>query len=257
MPAHPALSAPDAAAATPPAAARPGAALDPATLPALHHLAPAPWAERPFRGTKVVCLARTFGRHALELGNPVPTEPLYFLKAPSAIIGDGAPIVVPALSRVVHHEGEAVVEVGRRLRPGVTAAEAEAAIAAWTVLNDVTARDLQQADGGRFTRAKGFDGFCPVSPTRAPHLHWPTARIQCWVNGALRQDGPLSDLLFSPGEILAAVASVMTLEPGDLVSLGTPEGVGALVAGDVVSVRLLDGAGAVVAEVRNPVVAPG
>lgn len=224
-------------------------------LPALTPSPTSTWAERPFRGTKIVCLARTFGRHALELGNPVPTEPLYFLKATSAVIGDGVAIVVPAISHVVHHEGEAVVEVGRRIGPEASAAEAEAAICGWTVLNDVTARDLQTADGGRFTRAKGFDGFCPVSPTRAPSLDWRRARIQCRVNDALRQDGPLSDLLFSPGEILVAVASVMTLEPGDLVSLGTPEGVGPLVAGDRVSVRLVDGEGQVVAEVSNPVVA--
>ncbi len=208
----------------------------------------------PWPPPKVVCLARTFGRHALELGNPVPSEPLYFLKAPSAIIGDGDAIRLPSISAQVQHEGETAVVMGRALGPGASDAEAEAAIAAWTVLNDVTARDLQRADGGRFTRAKGFDTFCPLSADRAPPPEWRRCRIRCWVDGELRQDGALDDLLFSPAEILRAVASVMSLVPGDVVSLGTPEGVGALLPGQRCTVALVDGRGDAIARVSNPVV---
>jgi 2-keto-4-pentenoate hydratase/2-oxohepta-3-ene-1,7-dioic acid hydratase in catechol pathway len=206
------------------------------------------------RPSKIVCLARTFRLHAEELGNAVPAEPLYFLKATSAVIDTEAPIRIPAVTAEVHHEGEAAVIVGQRLSRGVSAAEAESAISGWTVLNDVTARDLQRADGGRFTRAKGFDTFCPLGAVRQGPLDWRAARIRCWVDDALRQDGALSDLLFTPGEILAKVAEVMTLLPGDVVSLGTPAGVGQLVAGQRVRVALIDGAGDVVAEVANPVI---
>lgn len=216
---------------------------------------PHPLASSASAPSKIVCLARTFRSHAHELGNPVPTEPLYFLKATSAVIRDGESIRCPAVSDEVHHEGEAAVVLGQRLTRGVTPEAAEAAIAGWTVLNDVTARDLQRADKGRFTRAKGFDTFCPLGEARPGALAWRTARIQCLVDGVLRQDGALSDLIFSPGEILATVASVMTLLPGDVVSLGTPEGVGTLSPGQTVRVQLLDADGQVVASVTNPVVA--
>jgi 2-keto-4-pentenoate hydratase/2-oxohepta-3-ene-1,7-dioic acid hydratase in catechol pathway len=201
---------------------------------------------------QIVCLARSFRLHAEELGNAVPESPLYFLKSSSAVIGDGDTIVLPPESALVHHEGEVAVEVGARLRRASADAAARA-IAGWTVLNDVTARDLQKADNGRFTRAKGFDTFCPLSATRVPALPWRDCRVQCAVNGEVRQDGALRDLLWTPGEILAAVSAVMTLWPGDLVSLGTPAGVGPLVDGDEVEVRLVGPDGGVLARVRNPV----
>lgn len=204
--------------------------------------------------SKIVCVGRSFRDHAAELGNAVPTAPIYFLKAPSAVIGEGEPIRRPAQSDLVHHEAEAAVIIGQRLS-GVSPAAAEAGIAAWTVLNDVTARDLQRADKGRFTRAKGFDTFCPLSPTRVPApLDWRTCRIQGLVDGILRQDAPLTDLLWTPGELLASIAAVMTLLPGDVVSLGTPAGVGPLLAGETVQVRLLDAKGATLAQITNPVV---
>lgn len=203
---------------------------------------------------KIVCLARSFRKHAEELGNAVPSEPLYFLKAPSALIGPGEAIRLPAASREVHHEAEVAVVVGRRLSRA-SAEEAFAAIAGWTVLNDVTARDLQKADGGRFTRAKGFDTFCPMASERLPALDWRRCRIQCRVDGALRQDGALSDLLWTPGEVLAAISGCMTLVPGDVVSLGTPDGVGPLVAGESVEVRLVGPDGATLLSLWNPVVA--
>ncbi|MEZ4436153.1 MAG: fumarylacetoacetate hydrolase family protein [bacterium] len=203
---------------------------------------------------KIVCLARSFRKHAEELGNAVPSEPLYFLKAPSALIGPGEAIRLPAASREVHHEAEVAVVVGRRLSRA-SAEEAFAAIAGWTVLNDVTARDLQKADGGRFTRAKGFDTFCPMAADRLPSLDWRRCRIQCRVDGALRQDGALSDLLWTPGEVLAAISACMTLVPGDVVSLGTPDGVGPIVAGESVEVRLVGPDGATLLSLWNPVVA--
>ena len=203
---------------------------------------------------KIVCLGRSFRDHALELGNAVPTSPLYFLKAPTAVIGPGAPIRLPAASAEVHHEAEVAVIIGARLT-ACTVAEAEAGVAAWTVLNDVTARDLQRADGGRFTRAKGFDTFCPLSDVRLPTLPWRQCRVQGLVNGVIKQDGALSDLLWTPGEAIAAIAAVMTLLPGDVVSLGTPAGVGPFVAGDVVGVRLLGPDGNVLISLENPAIA--
>ncbi len=205
---------------------------------------------------KIVCLARSFRKHAEELGNAVPPAPLYFLKAPTAQVGPGEPIRLPAVSREVHHEAEVAIIVGQRLRHA-TPSEAEAAIEAWTVLNDVTARDLQRADGGRFTRAKGFDTFCPIADARLPALDWRVARIQCRVDGDIRQDGALADLLWTPGEVLAAISACMTLLPGDIVSLGTPEGVGPIEAGQTVEVRLLGGDGEALVSLSNPVVADG
>lgn len=189
---------------------------------------------------KLVFFARTFRKHALELGNAVPAEPIYFLKAPSAVIGPGVPIRLPEASAEVHHEAEVAVFIGRRLCRA-SFEEAAAAVGSWTILNDVTARDLQRADEGRFTRAKGFDTFCPLSDVRLPSLDWREARIQCLVDGDLRQDGALEELSHPPAELLSKVSAVMTLEPGDLVSFGTPAGVGTIRDGETVEVRLLEG----------------
>lgn len=202
---------------------------------------------------KIVCLARSFRKHAAELGNAVPGEPLYFLKATSALIGPGEAIRLPAASREVHHEAEVAVIIGRRLS-GATADEAVAAIAGWTVLNDVTARDVQRADGGQFTRAKGFDTFCPMASERLVALDWRRCRIGCLVDGVVRQDGALADLLWTPGEVLAAISGCMSLLPGDVVSLGTPEGVGPIEAGQVVEVRLVGPDGETLISLANPVV---
>lgn len=202
--------------------------------------------------SKLVCFARTFPKHARELGNPVPSAPIFFIKPNTTVIATGQAILLPAASALVHYEAEAAVVIGARIHRA-TEAEAEAAIAAWTVLNDVTARDLQRADGGRFSRAKGFDTFCPVAPQRAPNFDWRTGRVQGYLNGKLKQDGALADLLFSPAHLVAWASAVMTLLPGDIVSFGTPPGVGQLVADDVLETRLLDGVGRVVACTTNPV----
>ncbi len=204
------------------------------------------------RPSKIVCTGRSFRPHAIELGNPVPTRPIFFLKATTSIIGPGEPIVLPPESEEVHHEAEVALIVGAPMR-NVDPTDALSKVAAWTVLNDVTARDLQRADKGRFTRAKGFDTFCPLSDVRLRELAWEQTRIQCRVDGALRQDDTLANLLFTPGEILAEVTRCMTLLPGDIVSLGTPAGVAPLEVGNTVEVRLVGPSGETLISLSNPV----
>ena len=147
-----------------------------------------------------------------------------FLKAPTAFIGPGEAIIIPPSSEEVHHEAEVAVWIGSELKRACSSSEE--AISGWTVLNDVTARDLQRADGGRFARAKNFDTFCPISPNVLQTLDWPKARIQCWVDGRCQQDGSLSNLSHTPSELVSFLSHRMTLRAGDLVSLGTPAGVG-------------------------------
>lgn len=199
--------------------------------------------------SKVVCVGRNYVAHAAELGNEVPAEPLLFLKPPSALLAPGEAIELPAASHQVEHEAEIGVVLGRRLRRASQAQVADA-VAYVVPANDVTARDLQRSDGP-WTRAKGFDTFCPVGqPVVAEGVD--LAGLEVWglVNGSLRQRGRASEMVFSVTEILAYISHVMTLEPGDLVLTGTPAGVGPLVDGDLVRVEI-PGIGAV----ENPVVA--
>lgn len=203
------------------------------------------------RPGKIVCVGRNYAAHAKELGNPVPERPLLFLKPPSAVIGPGAAIVLPRASTRVEHEGEVGVVIGARLhRAGETAARR--AIRGIVCVNDVTARDLQQIDK-QWTRAKGFDTFCPIGP-RVVELPRDAAlddlEVICRVNGEERQHGFTRDMAFPIPTLLSHISAIMTLEPGDLVATGTPEGVGPLVAGDVVEVEIPD-----VGVLRNPVVA--
>lgn len=186
---------------------------------------------------KLVFLARSFGRHALELGNEIPQRPLYFLKAPSSILPPTLPVVLHSECETIHYEAEVAVVIGERLSHA-SEEEAMNAIRGWTVLNDVTARSAQAEDGGKFTRAKGYDGFCPLSDQWVDDLDWKNARIQGWLNGECVQDAPLTDMIFTPGQALSAISSVMTLNSGDLISFGTPSGVGRLSAGDRFEVRL-------------------
>jgi 2-keto-4-pentenoate hydratase/2-oxohepta-3-ene-1,7-dioic acid hydratase in catechol pathway len=203
------------------------------------------------RPGKIVCVGRNYVAHAKELGNAVPEQPLLFLKPPSAVIGDGEAIVLPAASRRVEHEAEIGVVLGRRLRQGDEGA-ARAAIAAITCVNDVTARDLQQADG-QWTRAKGFDTFCPVGPRLlavGAGLNVSDLEVVCRVNGVERQRGHATEMAFGIPMLVAYISRIMTLEPGDLVATGTPAGVGPLTDGDVVEVEI-PGVGVL----RNPVTA--
>ncbi len=197
-------------------------------------------------GRKIVAVGRNYGAHAKELGNEVPKEPLIFIKPNTALIGHGETILLPPASREVHHESELAVVIGRELR-GASEKECAEAIAGVVCLNDVTARDIQRAEV-QFTRAKGFDTFCPVGPWVAAGLDWSDLRVQCRVNGELRQDGRSRDQIFALPKLLAFISAGMTLEPGDLVSTGTPAGVAALKDGDVVEVEV-EGVGIL----RNPV----
>ncbi len=199
--------------------------------------------------SKILCVGRNYRRHAAELGNEPPAEPLLFLKPPSSLVASGEPIVLPAGAGRVDHEGEIGVVVGRRLRHA-SEEEAAGAIGAVLPLNDVTARDLQKRDG-QWTRAKGFDTFCPVgSPVAAAGLDPSALEVVTRVNGEERQRGSASEMLFPVSFLLAWASTVMTLEPGDLLATGTPAGVGPLGPGDEVEVEI-PGVGRVV----NPVVA--
>jgi 2-keto-4-pentenoate hydratase/2-oxohepta-3-ene-1,7-dioic acid hydratase in catechol pathway len=206
------------------------------------------------RPTKIVCVGRNYAAHARELGNVVPERPLLFFKPPSALIGDGEPIVLPAASSQVEHEGEIGVVIGRRLRNGDDAA-ARAAIGGITCVNDVTARDLQRTDG-QWARAKGFDTFCPTGPRVLPvdgtTFDFGALEVRCRVNGVERQRGSASDMTFSIPMLVAYISRIMTLEPGDLIATGTPEGVGGLRDGDMVEVEVTG-----VGVLRNPVVREG
>ena len=205
----------------------------------------APWG----LGRKIVLIGRNYGAHAKELGNEVPKEPLIFIKPTSSLVGHGEAIVLPRGSDNVHHEAEVAVVIGKRLK-GASEAECAKAVAGVTCLNDVTARDIQKREV-QFTRAKGFDTFCPVGPWVTVGLDPSDLRVQCRVNGETKQDGRTSDLVFSVPALLAFICAGMMLEAGDIVSTGTPAGVGPIVAGDVVEVEV-EGVGVL----RNPVRAP-
>ena len=197
--------------------------------------------------SKIVCVGRNYAAHAKELGNEVPKQPLLFLKPPSSLVSGGEPIRLPAVSNRVEYEGEIGVVVGRRLRRA-SSSEARAAIVSLCAANDVTARDLQKSDV-QFTRAKGFDSFCPVGEPGPVPDDLATLRVRTLVNGEVRQDGSAADMVFDIAELVAYISGVMTLEAGDLVLTGTPEGVGTLSPGDVVEVEI-----AGVSRVSNPVI---
>lgn len=199
------------------------------------------------RLTKIVCVGRNYVEHAKELGNEMPREPLIFLKPPSAVIPDGQPICLPTASKQVEYEGEIGVIVGERLSRA-SEDQARKAVLAIAAVNDVTARDLQKSDS-QWTRAKGFDTFCPVGvPAEAPN-DLASLQVVTRVNGVERQRGSASQMAFSIPILLSYISNVMTLEPGDLVCTGTPAGVGTLQPGDVVEVEVLG-----VSRVQNPVV---
>jgi 2-keto-4-pentenoate hydratase/2-oxohepta-3-ene-1,7-dioic acid hydratase in catechol pathway len=198
------------------------------------------------RPSKIVCIGRNYLEHARELGNDAPKEPLFFLKPPSSVIAAGDAIELPPQSRQVEHEGEIGLVIGKTLRR-VSSREAASAIRSIVALNDVTARDLQRTDS-QWTRAKGFDTFCPIGEPGAVPNDLSSLTVVTRVNGKERQRGSASEMLFSIPDLLAYVSNVMTLEPGDLVATGTPSGVGTLQPGDEVEVEIVG-----VSRVRNPV----
>ena len=186
---------------------------------------------------KIVCVGRNYADHAAELGNDVPAEPLIFLKPPSAVIGAGEPIRIPPDAGRVDFEGEIGLVVGRRCRR-VPEEDAWAHIGGVVAVNDVTARDLQWSDD-QWTRAKGLDTFCPVGNViDATAVEPERLAVATRVNGELRQRAEASQMVFSLRRVVSFVSHVMTLEPGDLIATGTPEGVGPLSPGDVVEVAL-------------------
>ena len=198
------------------------------------------------RPGKIVCVGRNYVDHAKELGNEVPKQPLLFLKPPSSVIAAGTPIVLPPASRQVEFEGEIGVVIGRTLRHA-SESEALAAVRGIVALNDVTARDLQKSDG-QWTRAKGFDSFCPIGAEGRSPDDLASLTVVTRVNGVERQRGRASDMVFSVPTLLAYISGVMTLEPGDVVATGTPAGVGPLADGDTVEVEVVG-----VSRVGNPV----
>lgn len=195
---------------------------------------------------KVLAVGRNYAAHAAEFNNPPPPEPLLFLKPPSAVIGPGESIVLPALSQQVDYEAELAVVIGRRCRR-VRREEALSYVLGYTCANDVTARDLQRRDG-QWARAKGFDTFCPLGPWIVTDLEPTSLEVIGRVNGEVRQRGHTRDLLFPIPVLIEYAAAVMTLEPGDVILTGTPSGVGPLHAGDTVEVEV-PGLGVL----RNPV----
>ena len=197
--------------------------------------------EVPASPTKIVAIGRNYSEHAKELGNDVPEEPLLFLKPPSALLPHEGVIRYPhGMSQLVHHEAELGVVIARTTRD-VSEADAAAHILGYTLINDVTARDLQRKDV-QFTRAKGFDTFCPVGPWVDTSFVPGDQRIHLTVNGVVAQDSTLDHMVFKVPFLVSYISRIMTLERGDLIATGTPAGVGPLVPGDVVTVTI-DGLG--------------
>jgi len=200
----------------------------------------------PVRPTKIVALGKNYRAHAAEMGSDVPLEPLIFLKPPSAVIGPKEPILLPEISERVDYEGELAVVIGRRARH-VSREEALNYVLGYTCANDVTARDLQRRDE-QWTRAKGFDTFCPLGPWIVTDVDPGQLTVETRVNGEVRQRGNTRDLVFDVPDLIAHISQIMTLEPGDVIMTGTPAGVGPLHPGDVVEVEI-EGIGVL----RNPV----
>lgn len=188
------------------------------------------------RPGKIVCVGRNYAAHAHELGNEVPAAPLIFLKPPSSVVANGEPIVLPAASARVEYEAEIGIVIGRRLSRADPVV-AERAIGGIVCVNDVTARDLQLTDS-QWTRAKGFDTFCPIGPRVVSGLDWRELEVIGRLNGQERQRGRSAEMHFPIPFLLSYISGIMTLEPGDLVATGTPAGTGVLAPGDVVEVEI-------------------
>jgi 2-keto-4-pentenoate hydratase/2-oxohepta-3-ene-1,7-dioic acid hydratase in catechol pathway len=201
----------------------------------------------PCQPGKVLCIGRNYAAHAAEMGNPMPKEPMLFLKPSSSIVGPEETIVLPTYSNRIEHEGELAVVIGKKCAHLSDDAEPLDYVFGYTCLNDVTARDLQKADI-QFTRAKGFDTFCPVGPCIETQLDPANVLVECRVNGELRQSGNTSLMAYPIAFLVRWISRMMTLYPGDLIATGTPAGVGPLVSGDVVEVSA-----AGVGILRNPV----
>lgn len=201
----------------------------------------------PSAPSKIICVGLNYKHHAEEVGKPLPPEPLIFLKPPSSLLAPGQPIALPPSSQLVHHEGELAVVIGRGGRD-IAKADALDHVLGITCMNDVTARDIQRREK-RYTRGKGFDTFAPCGPALLLGADPQALTVTTRVNGTQRQHSPTHDMIFSVAEAVAFVASIMTLRPGDIITTGTPSGVGPLVDGDTVEVEV-SGVGVL----TNPVV---
>jgi 2-keto-4-pentenoate hydratase/2-oxohepta-3-ene-1,7-dioic acid hydratase in catechol pathway len=204
-------------------------AFEPLPLSAAHLLAPV-------TPSKIICVGRNYRDHAKELGNEAPTKPLIFFKPPSSLLASGGVVRMPAVASRVDYEGELTLIIGSRISKLQPSSDWRSLIRGYTLANDVTARNLQKTDG-QWTRAKGFDTFCPVGPIVSDEVD-PVAglTLETRVNGELRQHGSTLDFIFGIPELLVYISAAITLEPGDLLLTGTPAGVGPLVAGDRVEV---------------------
>jgi len=202
----------------------------------------------PVKPSKIVAIALNYRKHAEEMKKPIPEEPLFFFKPLSALIGPGDAIRLPPESAEVHHEAEMGIVVGRTLSR-VSPEDARDAIFGITCVNDVTARDIQRKQA-HYTRSKGYDTFCPIGPYVVTGIDPQDLSIRLRINGEIKQDGRTSDLIFDVYKLLSFVSHVMTLNPGDVISTGTPSGVGPIKAGENVEVELEH-----VGVLRNPVVA--
>ncbi len=197
--------------------------------------------------SKIVCVGRNYAEHAKELGNTVPTEPLLFLKAPSALNVDGGDIVIPSQSQQVEHEAELAIIISKQCKDLGDDVDVKDYIQGYTCLNDVTARDVQRHDV-QFTRGKSFDTFCPVGPIIVENLDTTDLEVICRVNGEVKQRGRTSQMVFPVDFLIRYISRQMTLMPGDLIATGTPSGVSKLSSGDICEVEI-EGIGIL----RNPV----
>jgi 2-keto-4-pentenoate hydratase/2-oxohepta-3-ene-1,7-dioic acid hydratase in catechol pathway len=202
----------------------------------------------PVQPSKIVCVGRNYREHAAELGNEVPTEPLLFFKPPSSLLSPGGTILRPKVSERTDYEGELGVVIARRCHRLVDSEDVRPYILGYTCVNDFTARDLQKKEP-QWVRGKGFDTFCPVGPLVTDGLDpWTGVQVETRVNGEVRQSGSTKDFIFPLDVLIRYISQIMTLEPGDLIATGTPQGVGPVVSGDVIEVSIEDIGG-----LRNPV----
>ncbi len=202
----------------------------------------------PVQPSKIVCVGRNYREHAAELGNDVPLEPLLFFKPPSSLLPPGGTILRPKVSERTDYEGELGVVIARRCHRLADSEDVRPYILGYTCVNDFTARDLQKKEP-QWVRGKGFDTFCPVGPVVADGLDpWTGIQVETRVNGEVRQSGNTKDFIFPLDVVIRYITQIMTLEPGDLIATGTPQGIAPVVAGDALEVSI-----AGIGQLRNPV----
>jgi 2-keto-4-pentenoate hydratase/2-oxohepta-3-ene-1,7-dioic acid hydratase in catechol pathway len=203
----------------------------------------------PCRPSKVVCLGVNYRPHANEMGSELPRQPLIFIKPSTAVIGPDAPIVLPRGWNRVDYEAELAIVIGKKAKY-VSEEEARQYVLGYTCFNDVTERTVQKADG-QWTRGKGYDTFAPLGPWIETELKPDDLKLECYLNGALKQSGRTSELVFGISRLISFISGVMTLLPGDVIATGTPSGIGGMKSGDVVEIKIEE-----IGTLRNPVLEP-